>query len=262
MGSTNTDALDRHDWTCLACGLRVLEARHRPWSCGCGVEDSWHADRAPVPSEDAPIIRAIRADSLLAAPIVLLTTGEHRLDELLGGGMSSGAVLLHGARGTGKSRLAYRWATRETALIACPELELVVARSIISGTGGQLANAFLLPHLANWKEEAERIGASRVVLDSIAASSDPVREVRAASEWGRANGALVFALAHETKSGDHRGDSSIAHWADYELQLRRGTPPDVDVEILKSRLSPGGSTTLSLTGYCNARPQPVPSRPR
>jgi len=162
--------------------------------------------------------------------------------ELGGGLVGAGGVLLCGPRGAGKSRLAYRWAARARCLVVHPELSREVAADLARSTGSQMANVHLLEELEGWQAEADRLEARAVVLDSLAAAPDPVSELRAAQRWARgARTRIVFALAHATKGGDHRGSSDLAHWADTELRITRGeVAGEAGVKIMKTRGGPSG----------------------
>jgi predicted ATP-dependent serine protease len=176
-----------------------------------------------------------------------VATGERELDELLGGGFATGsAVLVYGRHGSGKSRLTYRWATREPCLVVCPELSLDVARAIIASTGGQLSTAYLLQELVGWELEVERLGVRSLVLDSLGAAPRPVPLLRAAQGWAQRSGGVAYCIQHANKKGDHRGDTSLAHWADYELRAAKPTPTasSTRIEIRKTRLGPTGTVAL------------------
>ncbi len=244
-------------WTCFACG-RTEKSSGKPPTCLCGVEQSWDGPPDETPG-DSPTPRAVLASTLESVDIPRRRTGEHRFDELLEGGFALGtAVLVYGRRGSGKSRLCYRWATRTVALIAHAELGVKVARSIVHTSAGQLGNAYLLPDLEGWEREAERVGARAVVLDSLAATRRPIAVMRRAQAWASSHNAVVWAIQHATKRNDVRGPAELAHWADYEIRTAKDEASTTRVEVLKSRVSPTGSVVLGLLGYSNEEP-PAPS---
>jgi predicted ATP-dependent serine protease len=236
-------------WTCLACG-RHEESTAVPPSCICGVEQSWLAPEEDLITRRSPgSVRAVLASSMAAVDLPRVATGESELDELLGGGFATGsAVLAYGRHGSGKSRLTYRWGSRDPCLIVCPELSLDVARAIVASAGGQLSTAYLLQSLEGWQQEAERLGVRSLVLDSLGAAHRPVPLLRAAQEWARKGGGVAYCIQHANKKGDHRGETSLAHWADYELRIAKPTPTSSStrVELRKTRLGPTGMVALKL----------------
>jgi predicted ATP-dependent serine protease len=199
----------------------------------------------------APRERAVLASSLELADHPRARTGEHALDDLLEGGFAlGGCVLVHGRRASGKTRLTYRWGTRLPCLVVCAELSLEVAQTTIHTTAGHLGNAYLLRDLAGWEHEATRLGVRAVVLDSLGATARPLATLRRAREWAEEHGAIVYAIAQCNKRGNARGTEELAHWADYEVRVRRSqSHGKAVVEIIKSRLSPAGEVELSLGGY-------------
>jgi predicted ATP-dependent serine protease len=207
-----------------------------------------------APDEDvitrrSPAARAVLASTMPAVDLCRVRTGELELDELLGGGIAVGsAVLVYGKRGSGKTRLTYRWATRAPCLVVCPELSLDVARIIVQSTGGHLETAYLLQTLEGWQEEAERLGVRSLVIDSLAAARNPTTLLRSLQIWARSHGAIAWAIQHATKKGDHRGDTSVSHWSDYEMRLSKPTPTasSTRVELLKTRIGPTGIATAQL----------------
>lgn len=241
-------SLCRTLWTCLACG-RTERSTAVPPACICGVEQSWLAPDEDVITGRSHGVRAVLASSMAAVELPRVATGEAELDELLGGGFARGsAVLVYGRQGAGKSRLTYRWATRDPCLVVCPELALDVARAIIASTGGQLATAYLLQELDGWETEAERLGIRSLVIDSLGAAPRPVPLLRAAQAWAQRSGGVAYCLQHANKKGDHRGETSLAHWADYELRAAKPTPTATStrIEIRKTRLGPTGTVALRL----------------
>jgi len=196
---------------------------------------------------EAPAGASIRADEVRADTLARAATGTSELDALLGGGVVEGSsVLVYGRRGSGKSRLAFRWAAQRRCLVAHAEMSREVTRAIVESTGADLRRVYLLRTLDGWQAEAERVGARSVVLDSLAASVDAVAEMRAARDWAERRRAVVWCIAHETKSGDHRGSSELAHWADYEWRLSPVEAGSARVEVVKARLDPGGAVVVRL----------------
>lgn len=240
------DSCSSEEWRCIGCGARETSAS-RPFPCSCGCEESWILE-SPVgaPSKSA---RAVLATDLSDAPLPMLPTGEPALDALLGGGVALGSVVfVYGRQGSGKSRLLYRWATRERALIVCTELSLPVARLNVATTGGRLEHAYLLSELGEWRSEAARIGVRSVVIDSLASSANATAFVRAARDWAQRKNSVVWVIQHATKRGDARGTTSSPHWADYEMRTSKPTPTATTtrIEVLKTRLGPTGIVSAAL----------------
>ena len=229
-------------WRCLACEATARGSQEPP-TCECGVERSWVLDEG---EEGAPAGASVRADELERAELPRLRTGARELDALLGGGPAEGSsILVYGPRGSGKSRLTYRFASAHRCLLVHPEMAQEVTRHIAESTGAELGRVRLMARLKGWQAEAARVGARAVVLDSLAAAADAVAELRAAQEWARERRALVYCIAHATKAGDHRGSSELAHWADYEWRVT-AHEKGAQVEVLKTRLEPRGAAVVPL----------------
>lgn len=217
-----------------------------PLPCPCGCEDSWVSTDDSSPTHRA---RAQLATDMAEVSIPLVATGEPALDELLDGGFAVGSVVfLYGRRGSGKSRLAYRWATRAPALIVHTELSALVARTIVESSGGVLSQSYLLGSLDGWRAEAERLCVRSVVVDSLASSKSATATVLALRSWAQASGGIAYAIQHANKRGDARGTTSAPHWADYELRTSKPTPTakTTRVEILKTRIGPTGIVSVGL----------------
>lgn len=191
--------------------------------------------------------RSVRADALPDVPLVHITTGDGQLDQLLGGGVvEESAVLIHGARGSGKSRLAYRIAAASECLIVHPELTRKVARDLCASTGARLGRVHLLNELAGWESEATRLHVRRVVLDSLADDEHPVTALKAARAWAQRGRRFVLCIQHTTKRGQVAGPSGLPYWADYEWKISAAANSRARLRVLKSRGSPKGSVTLEL----------------
>lgn len=229
-------------WRCVACDSTARGAAEPP-ACACGIERGWLLD---TPDRELDQGASVRADEVPAAPVPRLRTGSVELDRLLGGGVAEGSsVLVYGRQGTGKSRLCYRWAAAHRCLLAHAEMAREVTRAIVVSTGAELSRVYLLRTLDGWQAEAERVGARAVVLDSLAAAGDAVAEIRGARDWAERRRAVVYCIAHQTKAGEHRGSSELAHWADYEWRLRPD-PGGAVVQVVKARLEPGGAVVIPL----------------
>jgi len=227
-------------WRCLACEAEARGSQEPP-QCECGLERSW-----VVEGSSAAKGASVLASELERVELPRLRTGARELDQLLGGGPARGStVLIYGKRGTGKSRLTYRFASAYRCLVVHPEMALEVARHVAESTGATLERVHLQAELEGWQAEASRVRARAVVIDSLAAADDQVSELRASQRWARRSSSVVYCIAHATKAGDHRGSTELAHWADYEWRLKPHEA-GVELEVRKTRLEPCGAVVLSL----------------
>lgn len=216
-----------------------------PFGCECGIEDSWVL--AGSVDEPAPAARAQRADELPDTPLKHITTGIGELDLLLGGGfVEESGVLVHGWRGSGKSRVCYRIGGAGRCLIVHPELTAKVAREIAKSTGARLERLWFLPDLDGWESEADRLGVRRVVLDSLGDVSDPVRAMKAARKWAQRRAGVVLLIQHTTKDGQAAGPARVAHDADAEIKVSPAGNDRARVRVMKARSSARGSVVLPL----------------
>lgn len=231
-------------WTCIGCG-KEERRRGEPWPCECGTEKSWiAAGGALEPGERG---RAERADQVDDRPLRRIPTLIKELDRLLGGGVvEQSAALVHGSRGSGKSRVCYRAAAGGECLVVHPELTKRQAREIAQTTGIELERVWFLGELNGWESEADRLGVKRVVLDSLGDSADPVGDMKRARAWAQRRGGFVLCIQHTTKDGSAAGPSKVGHEADYELKLSPQGARRVRVRVLKARGSPKGSVVLPL----------------
>ncbi len=236
-------------WTCLACG-RMRQAAKKPWWCDCGVDDPWVAAEEEA-SGAPPPVRARRATECVGRLGGTVGTGCDELDELLGGGiLERSSVLVHGPRGSGKSRLVTRWASRIPCLWACAELLPEVAASILQTTGANVRAVWLYPQIEGWEREAERVGARVVVLDSISESRHPGEVLRRARAWAQATGCdrIVWCVSHVNAKGHAKGGTDTEHACDYEMQVLPGKAGSgvARVKLLKSRVGPTGVVLVPL----------------
>ncbi len=131
---------------CLACGKPAemptgLECPH------CGVEGAW--DECLLGPQPPPARRPERSELVSLADLSgigerRLATGDAALDKLLGGGWFAGeSVLIHGPRGSGKSRLSLRWASHlGPALVVCLERAPQLTREVAQGAGAALRGLY------------------------------------------------------------------------------------------------------------------------
>lgn len=235
-------------WTCAACGARV-NARKAPRFCDCGLVGGFIASQASEPTPSAAPV--VCAADIPDTPPARLSTGHRELDSLLGGGVVVGSVvLIYGRRGAGKSRTTYRLASATCrCLVSHPELSTETAAAIVRSTGADPRRVLLTDALNGWQQTATRLRVRSVVLDSLSAYDNPVTELRQAQQWAQRHPSrpVVWCINHATKRGDFRGDAALAHWADYEVRLRRDRKREqVSLDVLKQRLGPEGTVSLPL----------------
>lgn len=193
----------------------------------------------------------MRAVDLRVVPMAHVSTGDEALDRQLGGGWPLGhSALLWGKGGGGKSRLAYRWATRigPTLGVVC-EHDLALARATAEGAGADLDQLFFLdaPSALHWQDEAERLEARAVIFDSVTAvRCDHVELVKALAEWARARRGFAFVIVQSTKSGKARGSEELSHWPDAAIAVHRRTKGRARLRVLKSRFCAVFSADVSL----------------
>lgn len=250
-------------WQCLACEASKKSGKMPGW-CECGAESSFVLETGQV---DAPAeLRASRASDAIGELGRLVRTGESEMDALLDGGIVEGsAVLVHGLRGSGKTRLVTRWASLGgSCLFAHAELSRAVAAAILQTTGANMRGVWLWPLLDGWESEARRLRARSAVVDSISLAKDPAAELVKARAWAQDSGGVAWCIAHENAEGKAKGGTAAAHLADYELRIEPGAPGSgvSRVRLLKSRLGPAGSAMVPLVPVAGASTPSKARRPR
>lgn len=239
-------------WHCLACGATQTCRHHPRVTCTCGVERSWITEQAV--SERATRGRAVLASEIPSDTIARIQTGLDELDDLLGGGFAEGsAILIHGRRGSGKSRVSYSWAAQHRTLIICPELSIQIAREILASIGADLSQTYLLPSAERWQSEASMILPKTIVVDSLSAASHPLEALKEFRHWAQCHRGITYLIQQSTKANDHRGHTDLSHWSDYEIRFGKPTPTAsvTRCELLKTRIGPTGIATAPLNGTCN-----------
>lgn len=231
-------------WTCCTCEL-VSRARIKPTLCHhCGALDTFLRTAAAA---DASSFQ--RADTLVSSkPTPRYTTNERELDALLGGGLPAGStILLWGRGGSGKSRCALRWSTRN-ALTACVSVEMTeeLCTTSCASAGGRLDRLLITRAV-----DAEPPRSARfVIYDSISKARDQDAVLDRLEQWAKRTGGVAIAICHATKAGDYRGASTLQHWPDVEIQVSatKKHPGHARVRINKSRFCALGSALVPIVG--------------
>lgn len=250
-------------WQCVACENERNAGKMPRW-CDCGAERSFVLADGEAETAEQP--RARRATEAIGEIGRLRQTGDRELDELLGGGILEGsAVLVHGLRGSGKTRLVTRWASLGGAcLFVHAELASPVAGAILSSTGANLRGVWLFPVLDGWQAEARRVRARAVVLDSISLAKDPAAALVAAREWAQERAGVVWCVSHENAAGRAKGGTKAPHLADYEIRIEPCAPGSgvSRVSLKKSRLGPSGAVLVPLVPGSSGGTESKPRRGR
>ena len=207
---------------------------------GCGVEGAISV----ILPEEAPEAAAIStlADSLEELPVT--ATGIRAIDSLIRGFPTGVTALIHGNRGAGKSTLSLQIAAglarglRGYALVAAPEM----SRKILEFTARHVAERSRLVPVLNhlsWEEEARRVRARVVVLDSITVFPSPLETVDQAIQWARAVDGVAILLAQHNGEGRPAGGAGASY------------NPDAVFEV---HLAPDGARWFSVDGKCRWAP--------
>lgn len=233
-------------WACVRCGAESREYL-APLLCRCGLGGSF----AQTGGSGSP-----RAESA-AKPLCLaegpkklsrVLTGSAELDRLTDGGWPVGAtVTVYGGEGAGKSTLTYRWAAHlGPTLLVCPEMSLAMLSATARRAGANLANLHLST-AADWRTDAEAIGARAVVIDSLSRLEHPVATLGRLIVWAHRAGGVGFALAHKTAGKRKpKGDVGLGHDPDALLRVDARAKGHALVTVQKSRFCATGSSPLAL----------------
>lgn len=235
---------------CLACEATFEE--NSPVCANCGnvqtlysaedfVETHTEPERAKPPRR-----RAVQASRIAPRAIDFISTGNAAWDEALGGGVVRGSSLLvHGAKGTGKSRALCQIAVTVAkalggrALYGSAEMprDLLVAYMRQEGlTGAELARVYVADDgsLESLLSDAEDLDAAVVVFDSVqkfsaggtrgeSALRQSIEEGIELSARKRTMGPrrIVFFISQVTKENVFAGPAEFGHDVDVLLSLRR-----------------------------------------
>lgn len=230
-------------WQCTVCD-HTERAHVRPALCNyCGAPDAF------LPHEGEHMKRSafVSATEIkaTATPRQRYATRDSDLDAVLGGGVPEGArVLVHGRGGSGKSRCCLRWATRigSTAIISLEMQEDEAVRTC-DEAGGRISQ------LRVTRDELAPLPRVRsIVYDSISEARQPELALERLKDWASSTGGIVWLVCHATKSGDYRGPSTLQHWGEAEIKVRKAKQGHSRALVLKSRFCSTGSALVPLVG--------------
>jgi DNA repair protein RadA/Sms len=251
---------------CAACGHRAAK-----WLGRCPGCQAWNT--LEERTEGPPAARVAPSLSQTDRPVELarlteagdgevrVRTGIHELDNVLGGGLVTGSlVLVGGDPGVGKSTLLLlaldRFARKGLDVLyvsgeeSVRQVQLRARRFGIEGTHLHLLAHTDLQHIeAVVRELDPRV----VVLDSvqtvylphlqsIPGSISQVREVaHKAMVLAKSTGTAVFLVGHVTKSGDLAGPKALEHFVDTVLYFEGDGRSSLRVlRAVKNRFGPSG----------------------
>jgi DNA repair protein RadA/Sms len=208
-------------------------------------------DARPAATEKRPSSATTqRLDELDELPPERIPTGDRAVDRVLGGGFGAGeSVLLHGPRGSGKSRCAYRWASRAGGLVVALEMGPAMTRHTAASAGADLGRLWI-SGAEGWQQLARELGARVVVIDSVSrwpGPGSPVELVQQAAAWAESRGIVVLLISHENKRGRERGSAELGHDADTVARVENNRADGTArFRLLKRRLSPLASCRVEL----------------
>lgn len=227
-------------WSCILCRYRE-HSSHQPTLCDrCGALDSYAADI------EEPVILPTATELLQRGKFHRLETGDVNLDNLLLGGIVAGStVMLWGRGGSGKSRVALRWASfmGQSLVLSLEMADSLCAHS--ANSAGAIIENLDISELVI----APSVQHRTIILDSL--SELPENEGKALAvrlkQWAKDTKGIVFLIVHMTKSGEYAGRNWIRHWPDYELRVSQAKKVQgARVSVLKSRYSPLDSVVVPL----------------
>ncbi len=259
----------RSSFVCASCGYKVAK-----WLGRCPECKGWNTfeERTELPAPP-PTLRPASSLSDGDRPVELaqlndrgdgevrVRTGISELDNVLGGGLVAGSlVLLGGDPGVGKSTLLLlalsRFAARGLDVLyvsgeeSVRQVQLRAKRFGIEGT-----HLHLLAHtdLAHIEAIVRELRPRVVVLDSVQTvwlphlqsvpgSVTQVREVaHKAMILAKSTGTAVFLIGHVTKSGDLAGPKVLEHFVDTVLYFEGDGRTSLRVlRAVKNRFGPSG----------------------
>ncbi len=210
-------------------------------ACECGFE-VWQA----IPRLSRPL------DSVPRQLTPRLRTGEREVDRCLGGGFPLGSVVLvSGARGSGKSRLCLRWASRWGALLVATEMTEDQIREVAPSAGVDTSRVDVLTALPAREAllvELAATGAQALVVDSVSRchGGRPEAIVQSLIATCRAARVVGFAIVHESAKGRPRTKTDAEHDPDLVIRIRKAGKGFANVLVGKNRYAPEGSARVTL----------------
>jgi predicted ATP-dependent serine protease len=227
---------------CPACG-RTLEYP-LPDRCFCGLELVAPFEAGQGAAERKKLtFKASEVDPLEVsfAPV------EASARPALGQGWANHETwLVHGPRGSGKTRLCLRWAaTRKVVVLALesgPEMTVAIARSC----GAKLRNIIISQDLECWRSVMHRHNSHRLVLDSLGVLPQrrQLSTVEQIHSWIEYYGGTAWVVNQESRRGESRGTAQVDHAVDAVMRV---TPApggrQADITVTKRRLACLGQAT-------------------
>lgn len=233
----------------MSCGAKEF-ASFFPPDCNCGVEKSWMNTKAHL--EKRHIVKASDCDS---KPFKRIKSESEDLDRLLDGGWPLGfSAMIWGQPGSGKSRLAYRWASQmKPALIFLWEYGpaprcYTLANHILLHCGGDSKDVHFSNDRENWEKYADKIKPRSIVYDSISVLPNPIEILKQITKWVAKNNAFAWAISHATKNNDAVGLNTLQHEPDATLIIKRTPFNTAKVIVEKSRFCGPGWINLPIVG--------------
>ena len=221
---------------CARCG----ELGSGRGQCRCGFEIWARIPRLSRRLDELPVDRTPR-----------LQTGESAVDRALGGGFPVGSVaLVSGPRGSGKSRLCLRWASRWGCLLISTEMPPELVREFAQSAGVDPSGVSILTELPRWdalRLELESTEARCLVVDSVSrCPGRPELIVAGMIPLCREAHVFGFAIVHESARGRPRTRTEAEHDPDLVLRVRPAGKGFAQVLVQKNRFAPTGIVRVSL----------------
>jgi DNA repair protein RadA/Sms len=232
---------------CESCGY-LAEIPHDVTCAQCGVVGAWEGHLPcvqPVVSRETAPSRLLDVQELTGER---WSTGDNSIDALLGGGWWPGeSVLVHGPRGSGKSRLCLRWAGAcSPALVVQTEMSPELCREVAIGSGASLAEVYIRDSFEHWQSAASNVDARLVVFDSVSRAPRPVPFVRDAISWAAAERRVVLLISHTNSRGAASGPTSLEHDPDSVLKINQAGRGRCRLMVVKRRLTLQNSILVGL----------------
>lgn len=263
-------AKEKRAWDCTGCGYRSPK-----WLGRCPQCKAWNTlEEVRVQPESRPSLGAVvgvpKPVKLADVPMegdgeVRVRTGLGELDNVLGGGLVAGSlVLVGGDPGVGKSTLlllaADRFAAKGLGVLYVSGEESVRQIHLRARRLGVTGEELHLLSDTDWsriEEAARTLKPAVMVIDSVQTVSLPqidsvpgsvtqVREVaHRAMIFAKSTGTSVLLVGHVTKSGALAGPKVLEHFVDTVLQFEGDGRSALRVlRAVKNRFGPAGEVGL------------------